>query len=281
MAEHRAQFRLRSMCRVLKVQRSGYYAWKARPKSERALADEALMVKIKQCFADSHGIYGSPRIHRDLREVGVRCGHKRVARLMQQAQLRSVRGYKRPCYRAGKPATAAPNRLDQQFTTAAPDQVWVTDITYLRTHEGWLYLAVVLDLYSRAVVGWSMKPTLATALALDALMMALWRRQPKQPVIIHSDQGSQFGSDVFTRWCKNNELIPSMSRRGNCYDNAVAESFFSSLKKERVKRRIYASRQEAKSDVFDYIEGFYNRARRHSHLDLLSPLAFEQLHTGS
>jgi putative transposase len=189
------------------------------------------MVKIKRFYADSHGIYGSPRIHRDLREAGTRCGEKRVARLMQQAQLRSVRGYKRPRYKAGKPATIAPNRLAQQFTTATPDQVWVTGITYLRPHEGWLYLAVVLDLYSRAVVGWSMKPTLATALALDALMMALWRRQPKQPVIIHSDQGSQFGSDVFTRWCKNNGLIPSMSRRGNCYDNAVAESIFKQLEK--------------------------------------------------
>lgn len=157
----------------------------------------------------------------------------------------------------------------------------MTDITYLRTYEGWLYLAVVVDLYSRAVVGWAMQPTLATELALDALTMALWRRQPKQPVIIHSDQGSQFGSDAFTSWCKNNRLIPSMSRRGNCYDNAVAESCFSSLKKERVKRRIYVSRQAAKSDVFDYIEGFYNRVRRHRHLDFLSPLAFEQLHTGS
>lgn len=209
MAEHRAQFRLRSMCRVLKVQRSGYYAWKARPRSERALADEVLMAQIKQCFADSHGIYGGPRIHRDLREAGVRCGHKRVARLMRQAQLRSVRGYKRLRYRAGKPATATPNRLDQQFTFAARDQAWVTDITYLRTYEGWLYLAVVVDLYSRAVVGWAMQPTMVTELALDALTMAVWRRRPKQPVIIHSDQGSQFGSDDFTSWCKNNRLILS------------------------------------------------------------------------
>lgn len=239
MAEHRAQFRLRSMCRVLKVQYCGYYAWRAAPKSERALTDEVLMTQIKQCFADSHGIYGSPRIHRDLREAGVRCGHKRVARLMRQAQLRSVRGYKRPRHRAGKRATAAPNRLAQQFTFAAPDQAWVTDITYLRTYAGWLYLAVVVDLYSRAVVGWAMQPTMVTELALDALTMAVWRRRPRQPVIIHSDQGSQFGSDDFTSWCKNNRLIPSMSRRGNCYDNAVAESFFSSLKKERVKRRIY------------------------------------------
>jgi putative transposase len=153
--------------------------------------------------------------------------------------------------------------------------------TAIRTYEGWLYLAVVIDLYSRAVVGWSMKPTMATELALDALMMAVWRRKPKQPVIIHSDQGSQFGSDDFTRWCKDNRLTPSMSRRGNCYDNAVVESFFSSLKKERIKRKIYPTREEAKTEILEYIEVFYNRTRRHSYLNQLSPMAFVQLQTGS
>jgi putative transposase len=266
MAKHHGQFRLRSMCRVLRVQRSGYYAWKAKPKSDRTLADEAMLVSIKQFFEDSQGIYGSPRVHRDLREEGIRCGEKRVARLMRQAQLRSVRGYK---------------RLQREFTVAQPDQVWVTDITYIRTYEGWLYLTVVIDLYSRRVVGWSMNSSMATELVLDALMMAVWRRRPKTPVMIHSDQGSQYGSDDFNRWCKDNRLVPSMSRRGNCWDNAVAESFFSSLKKERIKRRIYATREDAKSDVFDYIEGFYNRVRRHSHLDQLSPMDFEQLRTGS
>ena len=248
-----------------------------KPQSTRAQADAVLLGDIKQFFEASTGIYGSPRIHRDLREAGTRCGVKRVARLMRQAGLRSVRGYKRPRYRAGKPATTAPNRLEQRFTTAAPDQVWVTDITYIRTYEGWLYLAVVLDLYSRMVVGWAMKPSMATELVLDALTMAVWRRRPTHSVIIHSDQGSQFGSDDFTRWCKDNRLVPSMSRRGNCYDNAVAESFFSSLKKEQIKRRIYATRAEAKSEIFDYIEGFYNRTRRHSLLGQLSPRAFEQI----
>ena len=281
MASHRSEFRLSSMCRVLRVERSGYYAWCHTPKSMRTVADEVLLIGIRQSFDDSQGIYGSPRVHRDLREVGIHCGQKRVARLMRQAQLRSVRGYKRPRYRVGKPATLAPNRLQQQFTMDKPDQAWVTDITYLRTYEGWLYLAVVIDLYSRAVIGWSMKATMATELVLDAVTMAVWRRRPKQPVIIHSDQGSQFGSDDFTRWCKDHQLVPSMSRRGNCYDNAVVESFFSSLKKERIKRRIFASRQEARAEVFDYIEGFYNRTRRHSHLGLLSPYEFEQLHTGS
>ena len=281
MAEHQSQFRLHSMCRVLRVQRSGYYAWKAQPKSKRTLADESLMASIKRSFEDSQGIYSSPRVHCDLREEGIVCGEKRVARLMRQAQLRSVRGYKRPRYRLSMPATTAPNRLQREFTVAQPDQVWVTDITYIRTHEGWLYLTVVIDLYSRTVVGWSMKAAMATELVLDALMMAVWRRRPKAPVMIHSDQGSQFGSDDFNRWCKDNRLVPSMSRRGNCWDNAAAESFFSSLKKERVKRRIYAFRLEAKSDVFDYIEGFYNRVRRHSHLDQLSPRPFEQLQTRS
>ena len=281
MAEHRREFRLSSMCRVLKVNRSGYYAWRVKPKSARTLCDERLLVDIQQSFVNSNGIYGSPRVHRDLREDGVVCGEKRVARLMKQAKLSSVRGYKRPRYRAGRPALTAPNRLQQKFTMTRPDEAWVTDITYIRTLEGWLYLAVVLDLYSRAVVGWAMQARMTTDLALNALMMAVWRRKPKQPVILHSDQGSQFGSDDFTRWCKEHSLVTSMSRRGNCYDNAVAESFFSSLKKERIRRRIYATREEAKSDLFDYIESFYNRTRRHSHLGLLSPFAFEQLQTGS
>ena len=268
------------MCRVLKVHRSGYYAWKASPLSQRALQDEKLLVEIKQFYDDSYGIYGSPRIHRDLRKVGIRCGVKRVARLMNQASIKSMRGYRRPRHISGKPSIASPNRLQQQFTIDQPDAAWVTDITYIRTYEGWLYLAVVIDLYSRKVVGWSMKPTMATEIVLDALLMAGWRRKPKHPVIIHSDQGSQFGSDDFARWCKDNRLIPSMSRRGNCYDNAVAESFFSSLKKERIKRKIYATREEAKSDIFEYIEVFYNRKRRHSHLNQMSPMAFEQLQNG-
>lgn len=192
----------------------------------------------------------------------MKCGQKRVARLMRQGQLRSVRGYKRPRYRFGMPATTAPNRLQREFTVDLPDQVWVTDITYIRTHEGWLYLTAVIDLYSRMVVGWSMSSTMATELVLDALTMAVWRRRPKVPVMKHCDQGSQFGSDDFARWCKDNQLVPSMSRRGNCWadlgfcHNAVAESFFSSLKKERIKRHIYATRQDAKSDVLTTLRVF-------------------------
>lgn len=268
------------MCRVLSVHRSGYYAWKAAPVSRRATEDATLLLEIQRSYEESYGIYGSPRIHRDLREAGIRCGVKRVARLMQQARLKSTRGYRRPRHISGKPSSAAPNRLQQQFTVAQPDSAWVTDITYVRTYEGWLYLAVVIDLYSRTVVGWSMKPTMATEIVLDALLMAVWRRKPKHPIIIHSDQGSQFSSDDFARWCKDHQLIPSMSRRGNCYDNAVAESFFSSLKKERIKRKIYSTREAAKSEIFEYIEVFYNRKRRHSHLNQLSPVEFEKLQIG-
>lgn len=278
--QHQSQFKINSMCRVLRVHRSGYYAWKAAPVSRRATEDATLLLEIQRSYEESYGIYGSPRIHRDLREAGIRCGVKRVARLMQQARLKSTRGYRRPRHISGKPSSAAPNRLQQQFTVAQPDSAWVTDITYVRTYEGWLYLAVVIDLYSRTVVGWSMKPTMATEIVLDALLMAVWRRKPKHSIIIHSDQGSQFSSDDFARWCKDHQLIPSMSRRGNCYDNAVAESFFSSLKKERIKRKIYSTREEAKSEIFEYIEVFYNRKRRHSHLNQLSPVEFEKLQIG-
>lgn len=175
----------------------------------------------------------------------------------------------------GRPSILAPNTLDREFTVKTADTVWVTDITYIRTWQGWLYLAVVLDLYSRKVVGWSMKPTLAREIVLDALMMAVWRRKPASKVLVHSDQGSQYGSDDWRRFCRQHNLEPSMSRRGNCWDNAVAESFFSSLKKERIKKRIYKTRELARADIFDYIQVFYNRNRRHSHLGGLSPEAFE------
>ena len=273
---HRCEFKLTSMCRVLKVHRSGFYAWLHEPQSARAKANAALTVKIREFYDQSMGIYGSPRIFCDLREAGIACSENKVARLMRAAGIKSVRGYKRPRYKVGKPALVAPNQLQRQFQHNEPDQAWVTDITYIRTHEGWLYLAAVLDLHSRAVVGWSMGPRMQTGLVLDALTMAVWRRGPKESVIIHSDQGSQFGSDEFNRWCKDNRLSPSMSRRGNCWDNAVAESFFSNLKSEKIKKRIYPTRAEAKSEIFDYIEGFYNRVRRHKHLDQLSPQEFER-----
>lgn len=268
------------MCRVLGVHRSGFYAWLKSPVSDRGKEDERILCFVRESYLASGKSYGSPRVHRDLMEMGGRCGVKRVARLMRRAGLKAVRGYKRPRYVAGRPASVVPNRLRQVFTTLTTDEAWVTDITYIRTYEGWLYLAVVIDLRSRMVIGWSMKPTLARELALDALLMAVWKRRPDNVVIVHSDQGSQYGSDDWMRFCKEHNLTPSMSRRGNCYDNAVAESFFSSLKKERVRRRIYRTRGEARADVFDYIEVFYNRVRRHSHLGNVSPCDFEAATSG-
>jgi putative transposase len=264
------------MCRVLKVARAGFYAWLHQPNSKRAIQDERLLELIRDSYVASGGVYGSPRVFADLREAGETCGKHRVERIMRNNKIQAIRGYKSPKTVKGRPSLLAPNRVNREFTVDAPDRVWVTDITYIRTWQGWLYLAVVLDLHSRGVVGWSMKPTIAKELVLDALMMAVWRRKPKQEVIVHSDQGSQYGSDDWKRFCDANQLLPSMSRRGNCWDNAVAESFFSSLKKERIRKRIYKTRDLARGDIFDYIEAFYNRTRRHSHLGGVSSEAFER-----
>ena len=193
---------------------------------------------------------------------------------MRMHKIKAFIGYKAPRSIVGRPSIIAPNTLNRQFTVAQPDRVWVTDITYIRTWQGWLYLAVVMDLYSRRIIGWSMKPTMARELVIDAVLMAVWRRRPNN-TLIHSDQGSQYGSGDWLRFCREYKLQPSMSRRGNCWDNAVAESFFSSLKKERIKRRIYKTRELARADIFDYIEMFYNRSRRHGHLGGVSPEAFE------
>ena len=232
---------------------------------------------IRESHEASQRIYGSPRVFCDLRELGETCGVHRVARIMQENNIMAQRSYKTFRYRYHKPAKAAPNRLAQQFEMTRPDIAWVTDITYIRTYQGWLYLAVVLDLFSRKVIGWSMKSTLAKEIVLDAILMAVWRRKPKQAVIVHSDQGSQYSSEEWKRFCDEHNLQVSMSRRGNCYDNAVAESFFSSLKKERIRNHMYHTKDKAKADIFDYIEVFYNRARRHSHLDGMSPDAFEEV----
>lgn len=264
------------LCQTLQVAPSGYYAWRQTPLSKRAIEDRRLLALIRASYEASGGIYGSRRVWADLREIGESCGKNRIERIMRQNRIHAVRGYRSPRGKYGRPSLLAPNHVQQQFDVERPDQIWVTDITYVRTWQGWLYLAAVVDLYSRKVVGWSMKATLAKELALDALLMAVWRRKPKKPVIVHSDQGSQYGSDDWHRFCRANNLIPSMSRRGNCYDNAVAESFFSSLKKERIRKIIYRTREAARADIFEYIEVFYNRQRRHSYLGGLSPEAFER-----
>lgn len=276
ISEHQRQFRITTMCRVLRMARAGYYQWLQKPMSDRDIEDQRLLGLIRDSYAASSGVYGARRVLGDLREIGEVCGKHRVAKIMRKQGIKAVRGYKAPRRIAGRPSILSPNRLDRQFTVSAPDRAWVTDITYLRTWQGWLYLAVVLDLYSRKVIGWAMKPSLGREIVLDALLMALLRRKPKQPVLVHSDQGSQYGSDDWRRFCQAHQLEPSMSRRGNCWDNAVAESFFSSLKKERIRKRIYKTRDLARADAFDYIEVFYNRTRRHSHLGGISPEAFEQ-----
>ncbi|HGW1000904.1 TPA: IS3 family transposase [Raoultella planticola] len=274
--EHRTVWGVMTMCRVLHVARAGFYAWLHNPVSARDKDNQRLLTLIRDSYSLSGGVYGYRRVHGDLNEIGETCGKNRVGRIMQLNRIKAVRGYKAPRRIAGRPSVVAPNRVQRQFTVVRANQVWVTDITYIRTWQGWLYLAVVIDLFARNVVGWSMKPTLSRELALDALMMAVWRRKPDSEVIVHSDQGSQYGSDDWQRFCRANNLAPSMSRRGNCWDNAVAESFFSSLKKERIRKRIYKTRDLARADIFDYIEVFYNRARRHSHIGGVSPEAFEQ-----
>lgn len=244
--------------------------------SDHAKEDTRLLALIRDSWRASGRVYGSRRVLGDLREIGEACGQHRVARIMRQHSIKAQHAYKAPRPIAGRPSLLAPNHLNREFTTSQPEQTWVTDITYIRTWQGWLYLAEVIDVFSRKVVGWSMKPTLSRKLALDALLMALWRRKPTGCVLVYSDQSSQYGSDDWCRFCLSHNLEPRMSRRGNCWNNAVAESCFSSLKKERIRKRIYKTRDLAKSDVFDYIEAFYNRPRRHSHLGGINPEAFER-----
>jgi putative transposase len=271
---HRREFDTAVMCRLLDVSRSGFSAWLRNPLSDRARDDQRVLALIVTAYTASHGVYGAPRIFLDLREAGETCSTHRVARIMRANHIKALHGYRAPPYAKGVPALLTPNTLQRGFTVQRPNHAWVTDITYVRTWEGWLYLAVVMDLYSRRIVGWSTKPTLAQDLVLDALLMAVRRRKP-QHTLIHSDQGSQFSSDAWRRFCRAHHLEPSMSRRGNCWDNAVAESFFSSLKKERIKKRIYTTRELATAEIDDYIETFYNRTRRHSHLSGVSPETFE------
>ncbi|WP_434082424.1 IS3 family transposase [Acinetobacter venetianus] len=269
---------VRRLCSTLDVHHSGYYAWLKQPLSKTARKRQQLSGLIKQFWLESGGVYGYRKIHCDLKDVGESCGINRVHRLMKANGLKSQRGYRKPRVYAGTPAVIAANTLDRQFNPTHPNQLWVTDITYIRTHEGWLYLAVVIDLFSRIVVGWSMKSRITTDLVLDALLMALWRRNPKNKVLIHSDQGSQYTSYEWQTFLKHHNLESSMSRRGNCHDNAVAESFFQLLKRERIKKKIYTSRTEARSDIFEYIEMFYNSKRRHGSNGQRSPLDYEKAH---
>jgi putative transposase len=274
---HRDRYSVQAMCRILGVAPSGYYEWLLQPVSNRGQEDARLLRLIRASFVASQGIYGAPRVFLDLREAGETCSKHRVARLMREANLRALHGYRTRRWAVGKPSVLIPNLLQRQFTATHPNRAWVTDITYIRTWQGWLYLAVVIDLFSRRVVGWATRSTIHRELVLDALLRAVRRRRPRG-TLIHSDQGTQFGSDAWRRFCRSNRLEPSMSRKGNCWDNAVVESFFSSLKKERIKKQIYKNRDLAIADVAEYIDTFYNRTRRHSHLGGLSPEQFEAAH---
>ncbi|MDF9134214.1 MULTISPECIES: IS3 family transposase [Enterobacteriaceae] len=267
---------VRLLCRVLDVHPSGFYAWLQQPDSRRHHADLRLTGLIKQFWLESGCVYGYRKIHLDLRDTGQQCGVNRVWRLMKRAGIRAQVGYRSPRARKGETSIVTPNRLQRQFNPEAPDERWVTDITYIRTHEGWLYLAVVVDLFSRKVIGWSMQPRMTKDIVLNALLMAVWRRNPQKQVLVHSDQGSQYTSYEWQSFLKSHGLEGSMSRRGNCHDNAVAESFFQLLKRERIKKKIYGTREEARGDIFDYIEMFYNSKRRHGSSDHMPPTEYEK-----
>ena len=274
--DHRGTFKVGRMCKLLKVSRSGYHAWVNRPESRRSRENRALEAKIRVLHAASHGIYGAPRIHQDLIDDGIPCGKNRVARIMRKAGIRSrTRKKFKATTNSKHNFPVAPNRLNQKFMVDAPDITWVGDITYVHTNEGWLYLAVLLDLFNREVVGWSTSSRLTRQLAIDALHMALGRRNPGNDLIHHSDQGSQYASNDYQKILKEHGVTCSMSRKGNCYDNAVAESFFGRLKCEWVNHNRYSTRSEATQSIFYYIEIFYNRKRRHSSIHYVTPQEYE------
>jgi putative transposase len=269
------------MCRVLGVSRSGFYAWKKRPRSKRAATNETLVVEIRKAYAVGRGTYGSPRVRHELEGRGIKAGRHRVARLMREngIKARTRRRY-RVTTKSGHGHAVAENRLNRRFKARELDRAWASDISYVWTGEGWLYLAVILDLCSRMVVGWSMGPSLGTDLALGALRMAITRRKPKPGLLHHSDRGVQYASQAYQRLLRGSGLECSMSRKGNVWDNAVAESFFSTIKREMLYWTLFKTRASAKSAIYDYIEVFYNRKRRHSTLEYMSPANYEKLVRG-
>jgi putative transposase len=278
IAKHRGIWPVAWLCEALGVSRSGFHAWLGRGPSPRARTDDALVPTIRSSFTASARTYGARRVWRDVLETGVSCGLHKIERLMRANALRA-----RPRRRAlprdeGERATSsvALNVLDRQFTADQPNRKWIADFTYVWTAEGWLYVAAVIDLFSRRVVGWSMKAEMNAQLVTDALLMAIWRRGKPHALLHHSDRGSQYTSEQFQRLMADNGVDCSMSRSGNVWDNAAMESFFSSLKTERIARKVYRTRDAARADVFDYIERFYNTIRRHSTIGYLSPVEFEK-----
>lgn len=273
IASCRHLYPIRMMCRLLRVSSSGYYARQARPKSRRARGNAELAQEIRRIHTESGEVYGSPKVWKELQGRGSSCGKHRVARLMKQEGLQGIPSKKRRrrTHKASHRPAGVTNHLARDFAAATPNTKWVTDITYIPTAEGWLYLAVVLDLYSRQIIGWSMQPQQDGGLVLQAVRMAMGQRTTSEAVVLHSDRGTQYTTHEFQAFLTTHGIVSSMSGVGNCYDNAVAESFFGLLKRERVNRRHYRTRAEARADVFDYIERFYNRRRRHSHTEGLPP----------
>jgi putative transposase len=277
--DHRDEFPVSRMCEVLDVSRSGYYAWRGRPPSKREMANRELYKKIEAVYDESHGTYGSPRIYRELKRQGVRCSENRVARLMRLRGLRArqTKTYKTTT-RRNKADPVAPNVLKRDFEAERPNEKWLADITYIPTQEGWLYLAVTLDLYSRRVVGWAMLDRMTSDLTMNALKMAVCQRDVGPGLIHHSDQGSQYTDGEYQQMLKDWGIEVSMNGVGSWYDNAPMESFFGTLKSEWVHHCAYHTRDEARTDLFYYIEAFYNRRRLHSALDYVSPEAYELLY---
>jgi putative transposase len=269
------------LCRLLGVSRSGYYAWRSKPSSERARFDAVLSEKIETIHRNSRATYGAPRIHAELRAIGIRCSRKRVARLMRRAKLRGcLHGRRiRTTHRTAL-QQAAPDLVERNFAAEEPDKLWVADITYVRSKEGFVYLAFILDACSRRVVGWSMATHLRSELVVDALQMAIARRKPSPGLVHHSDRGVQYTSLSFGKRLEDEGLLPSMGRVGSAYDNALAESFVATLKTELLYRNAWPTRQAVRTAIFEYIEGFYNTRRRHSALGYLSPAEFEEVKLG-
>lgn len=274
---HRGTFPIGLMCKAMEVGRSGFYAWLYRPESPRSVENRRLLVAIKAVHAQSRRTYGSPRVHAELKAKGHRHGKHKIARLMRQHRIVTVHRRKFKVTTDSKHQfPVAENKLARRFSVTAPNRSWVSDITYVPTKEGWLYLAVTLDLFHRQVVGWGMAHRIDRQLVMDAFAMALKRRSPDLGLLHHSDRGSQYASTDFQSLLVSHGVECSMSRKGNCWDNAVAESFFHTLKVELVYHRSYETRKEARKDIFEYIEVFYNRQRRHSALGYLSPAEFEK-----
>jgi putative transposase len=274
--DYRSEFPVKKMCQVLKVARSGFYAWIGRPKSKRQQENEELFSKMMGIFKKNREVYGSPRIHAELAAQGYRCSLNRVARLMKGRIVAKTIKMFRTTTDSEHSYQIVPDLINQNFVAVAPNTVWTSDITYIRTLEGWLYLAIVLDVYSRKVAGWSMSNRLTKELVLGAVSNAVMRRKPGKDVVFHSDRGIQYACGVFRGFLKRINFMQSMGRKGTCYDNAITESFFHTLKTEHVQFCQYRTREEARRSIFDYIEMFYNRERRHSSIGYMSPDEFER-----